>query len=93
MSRGATSRAKADRGKGTTGSTTPMIVHEIISGKYNDQDWFNMMESDNGYNMCRETVMDILKRTSDIIYKNYLNEQVIPFASYRMQSILVKLLN
>lgn len=43
MQRSALPKSRAEKGKAA--SATPAVAHEIIPGKYNDQDWFVLLNS------------------------------------------------
>lgn len=40
MSRAAVSKSRADKGAKPAPAHTPVVSHEIVPGKFNDQDWF-----------------------------------------------------
>ena len=39
MSRAAVSKSRADKGSKPAPAHTPVVAHEIVPGKFNDQDW------------------------------------------------------
>jgi len=39
MSRATVSKSRADKGSKPAPAHTPVVAHEIVPGKFNDQDW------------------------------------------------------
>ena len=39
MSRSTVAKSRAEKGGKSTNAPTPAVTHEIIPGKFNDQDW------------------------------------------------------
>lgn len=40
MSRAAVSKSRADKGSKPPPAHTPVVAHEIVPGKFTDQDWY-----------------------------------------------------
>ena len=42
MSRAAVSKSRADKGSKPPPAHTPVVAHEIVPGKFTDQDWYGL---------------------------------------------------
>ncbi|XP_060071777.1 uncharacterized protein C2orf81 homolog [Ylistrum balloti] len=80
MSRAAVSKSRADKGaKPGPPAHTPVVAHEIVPGKFNDQDWTFMVEKDGSEEFVEDIIDELVDNTLDVIYDNYVGQQLLPF--------------
>ncbi|KAK3089198.1 hypothetical protein FSP39_001674 [Pinctada imbricata] len=79
MSRAAVSKSRADKGAKPPQSHTPVVAHEIVPGKFNDQDWSFMLDKDSSEDVVDKIMEDLVDTTMDNIYKLYTERQLLPF--------------
>ncbi|XP_069125384.1 uncharacterized protein [Argopecten irradians] len=80
MSRAAVSKSRADKGaKPGPPAHTPVVAHEIVPGKFNDQDWTFMVEKDGSEEFVEDIIDELVDNTLDVIYNNYIGQQLLPF--------------
>ncbi|XP_076072554.1 uncharacterized protein LOC143044426 isoform X1 [Mytilus galloprovincialis] len=79
MSRAAVSKSRADKGSKPAPAHTPVVAHEIVPGKFNDQDWTWMLDKDGAEDFIEDIVEEIVDTSLDKIYKLYLDRQLLPF--------------
>lgn len=79
MSRAAVSKSRADKGSKPAPAHTPVVAHEIVPGKFNDQDWNWMLDKDGSEDFIEDIVDEIIDTSLDKIYKLYLERQLLPF--------------
>lgn len=79
MSRATVSKSRADKGSKPAPAHTPVVAHEIVPGKFNDQDWNWMLDKDGSDEFVEDIVDEIIDISLDKIYKLYLERQLLPF--------------
>lgn len=79
MSRAAVSKSRADKGGKPPVAHTPVVAHEIVPGKFTDQDWSFMMEKDDSEEFVEKIMDEILDETMNKIDILYREKQLLPF--------------
>ncbi|XP_064633974.1 uncharacterized protein C2orf81 homolog isoform X2 [Lineus longissimus] len=92
MSRAAVTKSRADKTKGGTSAPTPAVLHEIVPGRYNDQDWGFMLDKDDGDEFITDIVEDICSNAVSIIYDKYIERQLLPFTILQAKDAILQII-
>lgn len=90
MSRSTLAKSRAEKGKAT--STTPAVAHEIIPGKYTDQEWNAVLDQDDSDDLASDIVRDICSSALDIIYQNYIQKQLVPYTVLQAKDAILQII-
>ncbi|KAK0043796.1 hypothetical protein Bpfe_026763 [Biomphalaria pfeifferi] len=94
MSRQATNRGRqAEKTtKPPTAVATPTSAHDIVPGKYNENDWNNMLEKDSGEEFCLDIVEELSEKVLSAIYDRYIENQLYPFTISQAKNALTEII-
>jgi len=92
MSRSTVAKSRAEKGGKSTNAPTPAVTHEIIPGKFNDQDWNCMVERDDGDDFILDLVEEVCENALGQIYQNYLEKQLVPFTVSQAKDALLQII-
>lgn len=92
MSRSVTSKVKGlERDRKSTLPTTTPVAHDIIAGKFTDQDWLWMLDRDDSGSFVIDLVNDIYSAADKIIYDKYIEDQLIPYTVLQVKDALLQI--
>lgn len=89
------SRAPAKGNKDKTkppAAQTPVIAHEIVPGKFNENDWNAMLDRDSSEEFVQEIMDEIVLYTMDEIYKKYIDRQLLPFTIAQAKDAILQII-
>jgi len=92
MSRSTVAKSRAEKGGKSTNAPTPAVTHEIIPGKFNDQDWNGMVDRDDGDDFIFDLVEEVCESALGQIYQNYLQKQLVPFTVNQAKDALLQII-
>ncbi|XP_064617742.1 uncharacterized protein C2orf81 homolog isoform X3 [Liolophura sinensis] len=91
MSRGTVTKSRTDK-KGGQSVPLPAVAHEIIPGKYTDQDWNSMLEKDDGEDFIADIVEDVVAMTLEKAYDGYISRQLLPFTINQAKDAILQII-
>ncbi|KAK3761348.1 hypothetical protein RRG08_060916 [Elysia crispata] len=92
MSRAAPAKTRgADKTK-PPASQTPVIAHEIIPGKFNDNDWNFMVDRDGADEFVTDIVDELMETTMSAIYDKYIQSQLLPFTITQARDAITEII-
>jgi len=103
MSKGATKKG-ADKTK-PPASQTPVIAHEIVPGKFTDNDctppwsekcildmWNTMVDQDGSDEFVLEILDELVAKTMGTIQERYMQKQLLPFTITQARDAIVEII-
>ncbi|XP_005101588.1 uncharacterized protein C2orf81 homolog isoform X2 [Aplysia californica] len=92
MSRaGAAKTRGADKTK-PPASQTPVIAHEIVPGKFTDNDWNAMVERDSSDEFVLDIMDELMENTMAAIYNKYIERQLLPFTITQARDAIIEII-
>jgi len=86
-------------------SQTPVIAHEIVPGKFTDNDcsrpyntacminyWNTMVERDSSDEFILDIIDEVLGSTMEVIHHNYIQRQLLPFTITQARDAIVEII-
>lgn len=92
MSRAAMNKSRTEKGGRPPPSQTPVVSHEIVPGKFNDQDWNRMLEKDGSEEFVEDIVDDLITTTLDKCYELYIERQLVPFTVTQAKDAILSII-
>lgn len=90
MSRAAKAAAAKDKTKPPP--STPVVAHEIVPGKFNENDWNIMLERDAAEDFVLDYLDEIMFTTMDTIHKRYIERQMLPFTITQAKDAILQII-
>lgn len=92
MSRSNMAKSRVEKAGKAVSAPTPAQVHDIVPGRYNDQDWHFMLERDDGEEFITDIIEEVCDSALDIIYKSYIDRQLIPYTVSQAKDAIVQII-
>lgn len=92
MSRAVVTKSRGDKTKGGA-SATPTVAHEIVPGKFTDQDWYSMLDRDEGNEFASELLDELVDCSLAIIYDTYIQDQLLPFTIAQAKDAMLQIID
>lgn len=73
-------------------SQTPVIAHEIVPGKFTDNDWNSMVERDSSDEFVLELLDEVLGAAMNQIHHGYIQRQLLPFTITQARDAIVEII-
>lgn len=91
------SRAPAAKTRGTDkteppAAQTPVIAHEIVPGKFNENDWNFMVDRDGGDDFVTDIVDELMDYAMSAIYDKYIESQLLPFTITQARDAITEII-
>lgn len=89
------SKAGAKKGAEKTkppASQTPVIAHEIVPGKFTDNDWNQMVDRDGSDEFVLEILDELMDATMNTIFNKYIDKQLLPFTITQARDAIVEII-
>lgn len=93
MSRAAVSKSRADKGSKPPPAHTPVVAHEIVPGKFTDQDWNFMLDKDGSEDFIEDIMEELVDSTMDKIYDIYIDKQLLPFTVTMAKDAILQIID
>lgn len=85
--------SKDSKGKTTSTEKQPATLFEIVPGKFNENDWNLMLETDDSQDFVWEIIDEVFDNTIKIIYDNYLEKQAIPYTICTLHEAILHIID
>ncbi|ELU06521.1 hypothetical protein CAPTEDRAFT_218998 [Capitella teleta] len=92
MSRSTAAKSRAEKGGKSSSAATPAVSHEIVPGKYTDQDWNACLDHEEGDEFVLDIVGDVCSSAIDIIFQNYIEKQLVPYTVVQARDAIVQII-
>ncbi|XP_062614242.1 uncharacterized protein C2orf81 homolog [Saccostrea cucullata] len=93
MSRAAVSKSRADKGSKPPPAHTPVVAHEIVPGKFTDQDWNFMLDKDGAEDFIEDIMEEVVETTMEKIYDIYIDKQLLPFTVTMAKDAILQIID
>ncbi|XP_059170066.1 uncharacterized protein LOC131951721 isoform X2 [Physella acuta] len=88
---GLTKPRGTDKSKPPT-SQTPTASHDIVPGKFNENDWNYVLERDTAEDFAFDLVEEIISKTLSVIYDRHIESQLLPFTISQAKEAIVEII-
>ncbi|CAF0925829.1 unnamed protein product [Brachionus calyciflorus] len=86
-------KPSVNNNKKPTNETKPTSLIEIVPGKFNENDWNNMLEIEDSQEFVWEIIDEIFDNTLKNIHEKYLEKQTVPYTINEAKKAILLLLD
>lgn len=85
--------SKDVKGKAPLTENKQANLIEIVPGKFNENDWNNMLENDDSQEFVWDIIDEVFDNTIKIIHEKYLERQTIPYTINEARKAILHILD